>query len=229
MKFYVSTDCPVALDSFDHQQPRGTKIDNSKNLDFNRKLIAMIPHKPVSVLDIGCAGGGMVKTFIDAGQIAVGIEGSDYSKNIKRAAWGTNPESLFTADATKPFSVFELNSRNLFKFDVVTAWEFFEHIIEADLPAVIDNIIRHIKVGGLLIGSINTSGSTKWHPTIHRPEWWFELFERSGFELRHDLISYFSPDWVRMTPTSFGVVMNFSPRDWSEQPDGFPIDMAGTA
>jgi SAM-dependent methyltransferase len=225
MKFFISTDCPVAIDSVDHIDPKGTKWDNNKNLKFNDKLLAMIPHRPISVMDIGCAGGGMVKTFVDAGQIAIGIEGSDYSKKIKRAAWGTIPEYLFTADARKPFVIFDIHNQ-LVKFDVITAWEFFEHIEEDKIPGVIENIQRHLKPGGLLIGSINTSGHTAHHPTVKRPEWWFELFERNGFELRPDLISYFSPDWVRMTPTSIGIVESYN-QDWREQPDGFPVDVAG--
>ena len=226
MRFYISTDHPIALDSIDHISPLGTRKDNSVNLKFNEKLLRMIPHKPVSVLDIGCAGGGFVESLIGVGQIAIGIEGSNYSKKNNRAAWGTIPEYLFTADARKPFVIFDIYNQ-LVKFDVITAWEFFEHIEEDKISDVIENIQRHLKPGGLLIASINTHSESKYHPTAHEPGWWFEFFKWHGFELRSDLIAYFAPDWVRMPPTSFAVVAGSY--DWQEQPDGFPVEIAGTA
>jgi len=93
----------VAYESLDHIYPWGTKQDNSKNLSFNNALYELIPIKELSVLDIGCSGGGFVKTLLDAGVLAVGIEGSDYSKIRGRAEWATIPGHLFTADVTAPF------------------------------------------------------------------------------------------------------------------------------
>ena len=37
------------------------------------------------VLDLACAGGGMVRSFLDEGIEAVGIEGSDTAKREGRA------------------------------------------------------------------------------------------------------------------------------------------------
>src|SRR3990167_2627697 len=100
----VETDYPVALDSPDHLEPWGTKQDNSVNKRFNKKLIKLFGHTP-NVLDLGCAGGGFVRSIIKQGGLAVGIEGSDYSKKIKRAEWAKIPDNLFTADITKPFKL----------------------------------------------------------------------------------------------------------------------------
>ncbi len=71
----VHTSKPIALDSPDHLVPLGTRQDNSVNRAFNRKLRTLIPQP--RVLDLGCAGGGMVASFLDEGDFAVGVEGSD--------------------------------------------------------------------------------------------------------------------------------------------------------
>jgi 2-polyprenyl-3-methyl-5-hydroxy-6-metoxy-1,4-benzoquinol methylase len=173
-------------------------------MEFPKRLFGLVGHKPVSVLDIGCAGGGMVKSFIDRGHIAVGIEGSDYSKNIKRAEWATIPEYLFTADATKPFTVHEGGGQP-YKFDCVTAWEFFEHIAIDCLEAVLDNIKRHLNRGGLLIGSISNAKTTHeivYHQTIRPAQWWTDVFSTAGFVLnkQEHLEEYFKGAWVRNGP-----------------------------
>lgn len=204
MRFQIATDYPIAADSNDHLYPRGTANDNHANKRFNEKLIRLIGGGTVSVLDLGCAGGGMVKMFLDAGHIAVGIEGSDYSQKAQRAAWAFYPGNLFTADATKPFSVSVNGSPH--QFDAVTAWEFFEHIKEPDLPGVIDNILRHLKVGGWLIASIadtqvtfNEVNKAKviYHHTVKPANWWIDLFASNG--MRHDKATddYFGDDRVR--------------------------------
>ena len=77
----------------------------------------------------------------------MGVEGSDRSKHLGRAEWKTIPDRLFTCDATKPFAILEDQSPLV--FDVVTAWEFFEHIEKNDLQGVMDNINRFTRPGAL--------------------------------------------------------------------------------
>jgi predicted TPR repeat methyltransferase len=78
---------------------------------------------PLRILDLGCSGGGFVKDCLDDGCLAVGLEGSNYSKNLRRAEWRTIPENLFTADLTTPFQVFsEFPEGEVpLTFDVITA------------------------------------------------------------------------------------------------------------
>lgn len=214
--WYCETAHPVAVDSPDHTHPLGTKKDNHRNLEFNRRLVALIGREPVSVLDIGCAGGGMVQSFVECGHLAVGIEGSDYSKNIGRAAWGKVPGNLFTADATKPFIVHQGNG-GPFKFDVVTAWEFFEHIKEADLPAVLENIRHHLKVNGWLIGSIATTcvkqSGIIYHQTAKPEPFWLDLFRRNGFDASNlaEMRQRFDGGWVR-TAGQVKIVLRYGGR-----------------
>ena len=195
----VQTDHPIATDSLDHLHPHGTANDNSVWPQFNVKAFQKWPN--VRLLDIGCAGGGLVKSIIDDGGFAVGVEGSDYSRNHMRAEWCTIPGNLFTADATRPFTVCQ-NDKPI-KFDIVTAWEFFEHIPAPRLPQVFANIHRHLSPAGVFIGSVCTISAglsedgTEHHVTIRSAPWWRKQFIQNGFVEDVGLRDYFSPDWVR--------------------------------
>ena len=196
----IETGHPVASDSLDHLHPHGTSWDNSVWPPFNKKLFALT--QCPRLLDIGCAGGGLVRSIIDDGGFAVGIEGSDYSLQRQRAEWATIPGNLFTADATQPFQLYE--DGNPAQFDIVTLWEVFEHIPTEKIVGLLDNIKRHMTDDGVLIVSIcwNTAGLSPegidHHVTVHHPEWWYdEVFYPNGFTTDEDLRRYFDPDWVR--------------------------------
>lgn len=107
VKIKVLTKHPVAKDSPDHIMPHGTKLDNSKNPRFNKKIYNLFNFaNPIKILDLGCSGGGFVKQSLDDSSLAVGLEGSDFSKKEKRAEWKTlSNKFLFTADISKEFTV----------------------------------------------------------------------------------------------------------------------------
>jgi SAM-dependent methyltransferase len=197
----------VAYDSPDHLQPYGTAQDNTTNCRFNSKLLQYIPPDGLKLLDIGCAGGGLVKSILDEGGFAVGIEGSDYSQKIGRAEWATIPGRLFTADATEPFALFEESpqgGRQPLHFNVVTAWEFFEHIGEPRLAGVVDNIKRHLARGGVVLASIATDPcdhlGVSFHQTVREQPWWVATFARLGLDRRPEVERYFHYDWLRGSP-----------------------------
>ena len=100
---HVETKFPVAYDSPDHLFPVGTANDNTTKPAFIEACYVYF-NKKISYLDLGCAGGGIVRNFLEAGHFSIGIEGSDYSKKNKRAEWARIPSYLFTADLTKPLS-----------------------------------------------------------------------------------------------------------------------------
>src|SRR5690606_15075578 len=120
--FEVKTSYPVALDSNDHKIPHGTKDDCSTNHLFIKYLTSQFGEH-LHVLDLGCAGGCLVEDLIKAGHRAYGLEGSNYSQNRKREAWGRIPNSLATCDLSKPFQIY-LDGQPAI-FDVITAWEFW--------------------------------------------------------------------------------------------------------
>lgn len=58
IKFYLETNNRVVLTSFDFLFPSGAIRDNFKNHNFNQKLYRF----KGAILDLGCAGGGFVKS-----------------------------------------------------------------------------------------------------------------------------------------------------------------------
>lgn len=194
----IKTDRPVAADSLDHIHPHGTGWDNSVLPSFNAKVFARWPN--LKLLDIGCAGGGLVKSILDDGGLAVGVEGSDFSKQTNRAEWATIPDNLFTADATVPFHLFDEGVP--LQFDVVTSWEMLEHIAADDLPSVFENVANHMTPDGVFIASINSltgvsHAGIEYHVTIESSDWWIDTLSDWGFELDQKLTDYIDPDWVR--------------------------------
>jgi SAM-dependent methyltransferase len=217
-KITIETSKPVAYDSPDHLQPCGTARDNTTNRRFNGKLLRYLSPDKLKLLDIGCAGGGLVKSILDQGGFAVGLEGSDYSRKKGRAEWATIPGHLFTADATEPFALFEESSgggRHPLLFNAITAWEFFEHIAEPQIAGVVENIKRHLAPGGVVLASIATFpqvvGETALHQTVQEKPWWVAKFAQLGLEQCPDVERYLHFDWLRGSPDR-------SPSFWS-----FPI------
>jgi SAM-dependent methyltransferase len=205
--FIVRAERNIAYESPDHLVPLGTKQDNSRNPWFNIRMSKLIaqgdPLKKAKVLDIGCSGGGFVHDLLDDGHLAMGLEGSDYSKKMGRAEWPLIPNFLFTADITANVDIF-LASESEEKralFDVVTAWEFIEHIAEGDLPAVISNVKKHLEPGGLWILSVANYDSfvdgVNLHQTVKPKNWWVSKF--ASFDLTHlePLVEYFGNQFVR--------------------------------
>lgn len=198
----IIADKPVADDSPDHLVPWGTARDNSKNLRFNARLRAWIPVEHITLLDLGCSGGGQVKTFLDQGCYAVGVEGSDFSRKAMRAEWATIPEFLFTADIARPFSVVRANAtQELFRFTVITLWEVIEHIHRDGLPGVFANIDRHLAPSGVVIMSVSPNSDVingvELHQTIEDRAWWLRTVTELGFTHHQDIFDYFGNDFVR--------------------------------
>lgn len=212
LKFTLVTNFPVALQSRDHQALHGEMfVNNSRSADFNQQLHnILIKRTNPSVLDIGCAGGGMVHDVLEMGFDAVGLEGSDFCFKNKLREWPLIPDSLFTCDVTKPFILFsgKFPTRQApHAFDVVTAWEFFEHIEEQDLPNVIKNINSHTRQGSMLICSIAEFSSKmegiELHRTIRDAHWWEVLFGTHGWQRNPPLEQHFAGHRVRTGSHNF--------------------------
>jgi len=206
----IVTDHPIAVDSPDTLKPLGTARDNTVNPRFNAKLEQIVTGRPMRIIDLGCAGGGFVQTLVEAGHLAVGVEGSDYSLRHKRAAWGVIPGNLFTGDITKPFKI--MNGKRQARFDAATAFEVLEHIHRKDLPGLFANLRQNLKPGGLLIGSVNTyrNSTMIYHQTVEERKFWIDLFVKQGFRERADLEKVIGTDWLRMPGRSFGIVAEYA-------------------
>jgi SAM-dependent methyltransferase len=215
----VKAEREVAYESPDHLCPWGTRRDNSKNRRFNFKLERLFQNitKTPSVLDLGCSGGGFVKTCVDDGWLAVGIEGSNYSKIHKRAEWLSIPGFLFTCDITGEFEILLTNNEGVRRitFDVVTAWDVIEHIAEENLPKVAENAKKHLSPHGLWILSVSPNeeviNGVRLHQSVHPKEWWIENFVQLGFEHLEEYVRYFNTQFIRgpkyEAPGSFHLVL----------------------
>lgn len=176
---------PVALASDDHRFPMGVANDNTHCLRFV-KSIENLFQRPVSVLDLGCAGGGLVLDFLRRGHFAIGLEGSDFALRNQRGEWPFIPDNLLTCDVTQEFEL--RNGSQICEFDLITAWELLEHIPRASLPGLFRNIREHLAHDGLFTASVATFDhgdpvtGARWHVTVQPKQWWLEVARAAGFE-----------------------------------------------
>lgn len=194
----------LAIDSPDHLMPWGTRINDCVNPRFNSKLWRAYPEtQVVRILDLGCSGGAFVKSCIDDGHFAVGLEGSDFSKLHSRSAWATIPDFLFTCDVTRPWklTVDRGFGDQPLNFDVVTAWDVIEHIQDSDLPSLAANVHSHLAPGGLWILSVanheDIVGGVRLHQIVQPKAWWRKRFQELDFVPLDDFAAYFSTQFVR--------------------------------
>lgn len=194
----------LAFDSPDHLEPFGTRRDNSKNVSFNQKLYRLWGGKKwLNILDLGCSGGGFVKDCFDEGHLAVGLEGSDYSKKIGRAEWRTIPEYLFTCDITKDFNLFLKDNKKEEKilFNVITMWDVIEHIAEKDLFPLAENIKNNLSKDGVWILSVGCEediiNGVRLHQTVRPERWWRQNFRKMGFVEVPKYKKYFRNQWIK--------------------------------
>lgn len=222
-KIIVKAEREIAYDSPDHLMPWGTRADNSKNARFNQKLYFLYPRREsvLAVLDLGCSGGGFVKSCLDDGCLAVGLEGSDLSKKRRRAEWATIPDFLFTCDITRDFEVLLQDDKETkrIQFDVVTAWEVMEHIGTGDLRNLAENVKKHLKPSGLWIMSVSPNeevvNGVVLHQTVQPKEWWVEMFSKRGLHHLEEYDHYFNTQYVRGPkyggPGSFHLILSPDP------------------
>lgn len=200
MKIKLITKNKIAKTSPDHLNPAGTLGDNSINKRFNRKIYNLYKNKfNLKVLDLGCSGGGFVRNCIDDGVLAIGLEGSDLSKNLGRAEWKIIPQFLFTGDITKNFQLL-LNNKKM-DFDLITSWEVLEHLKEDEIKGLIKNIKKHLGKNGIFIASISNlssmSNGVELHQTRKSKEWWKSQFKKEGFNEVKELYNYFNGQYIR--------------------------------
>ena len=205
---------PIAVDSLDHLEPRGSMHDNTHCEGFVKQCERALPQaRPLHFLDLGCAGGGLVADFLKRGHEAIGLEGSDYSLLSGRAEWkDLANKALFTCDITKPFQLLYNDARagNVLAqptfFDIISAWEVMEHISEEDLPQVLLNIRNHLKPYGFFACSVSDKpdyletpeGLKNYHQTVKEYHWWGTLFTMHGFSIALTIQSMFrGRQWPR--------------------------------
>jgi hypothetical protein len=202
--YYVKCKNKIAEESDDQKYPHGARFNSSINRNFNRKLYSYFNYKKdLRVLDLGCAGGGFVRSILEDGFIAIGLEGSDLPKKFKLQEWNTCPNHLFTCDISSFFLVKNKRCKEVVqKFHCITMWEVLEHIPTDKLHSLFKNIIKHLTSEGIFVASIDSApdgnpiiGAT-YHKTVKKKKWWLKQFDLAGFSLVENH-NFNAEDYVR--------------------------------
>lgn len=187
----LKTNHPIAEESDDHLFPLGAKNDNTRCPRFVHACEALFPDRRLTVLDLGCSGGGCVLDFAMRGHRSVGLEGSDVPRRSLRAEWRVIPDRLHTCDITQPFTLHDSDtpeSDGPVLFDVITAWEVLEHIPAEHVPGIFSNVRRHLAPQGVFCASVATFPCTDantgavYHTTVQPEAWWMDRALECGFK-----------------------------------------------
>jgi SAM-dependent methyltransferase len=182
---------PVAIDTDDHLKPWGAAHDNTRLPRFAQACERHFG-RPLTFLDLGCSGGGMVLDFILRGHRGFGVEGSDNPLNSQRSEWRVLKNNLFTADITRPFKLADQDDSKPVQCDVISMWEVMEHIADEDLEQLFANILAHLKPDGIFVGSIalgpDDHGGASYHRTVKPQTWWEDRYKELGMKMitNHD-------------------------------------------
>lgn len=198
---HLITVSDFAYDSPDYHNPWGTRRDNSKSPEFWTGLIKTLGKQKISLLDLGCAGGGLVAEGAEMGHDTIGIEGSNYwVKNINENSLSAiqwkyfHNRRLFTCDITMPFFIIDVKHEldpiqdkilpivTKKRFDVITAWEVLEHLNPTRFQIALGNIWNHLADDGIFLASIGMTSDSpegvELHQIIQPVDWWLEQFTK---------------------------------------------------
>jgi SAM-dependent methyltransferase len=138
----------------------------------SRVISILLPVLDVgSVLDVGCAGGGWLREWKQAGiDEMLGVDG-DY---VDVADLEIEPEYFMPSDLRRPFDLGKT-------FDLVQSLEVAEHIDEAASDVFVSNIVRHAKRFVLFSAAVPGQGGE--HHVNEQPyDFWRRLFANNGFD-----------------------------------------------
>ena len=156
----VISDFEYCVDSPDFTDPVGAVNDDTTNKEYIEDMEKFFDGKKITTLELGCAGGRIVMDLIERGHNSYGLEGTPYPRQKNRPAWVKYyNKNLFNCDLSKPFTLLDDNG-DLMQFDVISHWEFLEHIPVESLDLLLANLYRHLKPDGVIL-----CGVSPWGPT----------------------------------------------------------------
>lgn len=173
MNYKIVSEHNIAEDSLDHIVPEGTSRDNNTSEGYIDEVIKYFNNEKINYLDLGCSGGQLVIDFLNKGNEAVGLEGSNYSVLHERANWPKyHNKNLFTCDISRPFEIHDADTEEKVLFDCISAWEVLEHIPLERLPQLMKNIYSHLKPNGIFVGTVSLDPIPQWHVSVFPKTFW---------------------------------------------------------
>jgi 2-polyprenyl-3-methyl-5-hydroxy-6-metoxy-1,4-benzoquinol methylase len=179
------TSKPIATDSLDHKYPAGA-LGAGTSIRFIDKMKSMRDIE--NTLDIGCAGAGLVRDWLEHGVNAVGLDGTPHAAISANSRWPEinekfGPGHVFTCDVIAPLELIE--DKCIVKFDLITCYEMLEHIDEFDLYKVMANINKHAKPDTFLVITTSYDDSFSMGVNLHITKrdrvWWADFFTQHGW------------------------------------------------
>ncbi len=159
---------------------------------------------PKKMLDVGCGRGTFVTYARDSGIDAVGFDFSDWAVSDEGRYSRCKKDWVRQHDATKMWPYEDK------QFDLVTCLDLLEHIYEADLDFVIDEMYRvskkyvFIQLASLpdpSKGICFNKGDVipvEWegcavagHVCIQSKQWWMKKLYRPGWAMKRELLDWF--------------------------------------
>jgi SAM-dependent methyltransferase len=176
----------IAGRTLDHYNRHADSFwDGTRSHDVSQNIDALLQHvegkPPFTILDFGCGPGRDLKTFVDRGHIAIGLEGSERFADMARAYSGCE---VWRQDFLK----LDLPAG---RFDGVFANAALFHLPGQELPRALRSLHATLKPRGVLFSS-NPRGSNEegWNQGRYGAYWDLETWRRylsdAGFvELTH--------------------------------------------
>jgi SAM-dependent methyltransferase len=162
----------------------------TRDHDVRQNIEALFAHirgePPFTILDFGCGPGRDLKSFVDLGHVAVGLEGSARFADMARAWSGCE---VWQQDFLK----LDLPAG---RFDGVFANAALFHVPGRELPRVLRELRAALKPRGVLFSS-NPRGDNRegWNQERYGAYWDLETWRRyladAGFE---ELAHYYRPE-----------------------------------
>ena len=156
------------------ERAEGSNYRNYSDDPRWNEIISLIesPHgnRGLTMLDVGAAKGWFVHHCNVRGHEALGVDISKYAVD-NCAPMANGALTLANVEYGLPYASSV--------FDIVTSWEFFEHIEESKVDQIIDEMYRVLKVGGelwlriaLSDGASAESDVDVTHVTMKTRGWW---------------------------------------------------------
>jgi SAM-dependent methyltransferase len=169
----------------DYDQSAEAFWQGTRDHDVSQNVAALLAHiegrPPFTILDFGCGPGRDLKTFIELGHLAEGLEASPRFAAMAHAYSGCR---IWQQD----FLGLDLPAA---RFDGIFANASLFHVPTQELPRVLRELHAALKPRGVLFSS-NPHGNDEegWsggrYGAFHRPETWRRYLSASGFlELTH--------------------------------------------